>query len=127
MLGNNSLFRGCYLRVVQKKLTLDDIFPTDRVIDVQITVSQRDWDTIRYQGRDFMTALGASRQFKPMENPYTYVEASVSIDGVVFPKVWGCGKKGIHRFAKATPDPSLKSQTQSHVDKEGGIEGTDET
>ncbi|MDE0686345.1 MAG: hypothetical protein OXI63_25750, partial [Candidatus Poribacteria bacterium] len=61
-----------------KELTLDDIFPTDRVIDVQITVSQRDWDTIRYQGRDFATALGASRQFKPMESPYTYVEASVS-------------------------------------------------
>ena len=27
-----------------KELKLDDIFPTDRVIDVQITVSQRDWE-----------------------------------------------------------------------------------
>ena len=43
-----------------EEMTLDDIFPTDRVIDVQITVSQRDWDTIRYQSRNFMTALGAS-------------------------------------------------------------------
>ena len=44
-----------------EELTLNNIFPTDRVIDVQITVSQQDWDTIRYQARNFMTALGASR------------------------------------------------------------------
>ena len=103
-----------------KELTLDDIFPTDRVIDVQITVSQRDWDTIRYQSRDFMTALGASRQFKPMESPYTYVEASVSIDGVVFPKV-GLRKKGFIGSLSNTR-PSLKIKL-NHVDKEGGIEG----
>ena len=103
-----------------KELTLDDIFPTDRVIDVQITVPQRDWDTIRYQGRDFMTALGASRQFKPMERPYTYVEASVSIDGVVFPKV-GLRKKGFIGSLSHTR-PSLKIKL-NHVDKKGGIEG----
>ncbi len=105
---------------IAKELTLDDIFPTDRVIDVQITVSQQDWDTIRYQSRDFMTALGASRQFKPMERPYTYVEASVSIDGVVFPKV-GLRKKGFIGSLSSTR-PSLKIKL-NHIDKEGGIEG----
>ena len=105
---------------IGKELTLDDIFPTDRIIDVQITVSQRDWDTIRYQSRDFMTALGASRQFKPMESPYTYVEASVSIDGVVFPKV-GLRKKGFIGSLSSTR-PSLKIKL-NHIDKEGGIEG----
>lgn len=103
-----------------KELTLNDIFPTDRVIDVQITVQQRDWDTIRYQSRDFMTALGASRQFKPMERPYTYVEASVSIDGVVFPKV-GLRKKGFIGSQSSTR-PSLKIKL-NHIDKEGEIEG----
>ena len=103
-----------------KELTLNDIFPTDRVIDVQITVSQQDWDTIRYQGRDFMTALGASRQFKPMESPYTYVEATVSIDGVIFPKI-GLRKKGFIGSLSHTR-PSLKIKL-NHVDKEGGIEG----
>ena len=105
---------------IAKELTLDDIFPTDRVIDVQITISQQDWDTIRYQGRDFMTALGASRQFKPMERPYTYVEASVSIDGVVFPKI-GLRKKGFIGSLSNTR-PSLKIKL-NHIDKEGGIEG----
>lgn len=105
---------------IAKELTLDDIFPTDRVIDVQITVSQQDWDTIRYQSRDFMTALGASRQFKPMESPYTYIEASVSIDGVAFPKV-GLRKKGFIGSLSSTR-PSLKIRL-NHIDKEGGIEG----
>lgn len=103
-----------------KELTLDDIFPTDRVIDVQITLSQQDWDTLRYQSRDIRTALGASRQFKPMESPYTYVEGSVSIDGVVFSKV-GIRKKGFIGSLSHTR-PSLKIKL-NHVDKDGEIEG----
>lgn len=103
-----------------KELTLDDIFPTDRVIDVQITISQEDWDTIRFQSRDFMTALSASRQFAPMESPYSYVEAKVSIDGVVFPKV-GLRKKGFIGSLSHTR-PSLKIKL-NHVDKAGEIEG----
>lgn len=103
-----------------KELTLDDVFPTERIIDVQITLPQQDWDTIRYQSRDIRTALSASRQFKPMENPYTYVEASISIDGVVFPKV-GIRKKGFIGSLSSTR-PSLKIRL-NHVDKDGGIEG----
>ena len=103
-----------------KELTLDDIFPTDRVIDVQITVSQRDWDTIRYQSRDFMSALNEKRQFGPLDHPYTYVEASVSIDGVVFPKV-GLRKKGFIGSQSHTR-PSLKIRL-NHTDKQAEIEG----
>ena len=43
-----------------KKLTADDIFPADRVLDVQITLDPKDWDTIRFQSRDFSGALNAS-------------------------------------------------------------------
>ena len=103
-----------------KELTLDDIFPTDRVIDVQITVSEQDWDTIRYQSRDFMSALNEKRQFGPIDHPYTYVEASVSIDGVIFPKV-GLRKKGFIGSQSHTR-PSLKIRL-NHIDKQAGIEG----
>ena len=103
-----------------KELTLDDIFPTDRVIDVQITVSEKDWNTIRYQSRDFMTALNEKRQFGPLDHPYTYVEASVSIDGVVFPEV-GIRKKGFIGSQSHTR-PSLKIKL-NHIDKKGKIEG----
>ncbi len=62
---------GASVHGIAGQLTLDDIFPTDRVIDVQITVSQRDWNTIRYQSRDFRSALSERRQFGPLDHPYT--------------------------------------------------------
>ncbi len=103
-----------------KELTMDDIFPTDRVLDVQITVSKQDWNKIRFQTRHFVEALNASRQFKPPEHPYTYVEANVRIDGVEFPKV-GIRKKGFIGSQNHNR-PSLKIKL-NHIDKKGGIEG----
>ena len=103
-----------------KELTMDDIFPTDRVLDIQITVSKQDWNKIRFQTRHFHEVLNASRQFKPPEHPYTYVEASVSIDGVEFPKV-GIRKKGFIGSQNHNR-PSLKIKL-NHIDEKGGIEG----
>lgn len=103
-----------------KELTLDDIFPTDRVLDIQITVSEKDWNKIRHQSRHFAQVLNESRQFKPPEHPYTYVDASVSIDGVVFPKV-GIRKKGFIG-SQSNTRPSLKIKLH-HIDKKGEIDG----
>ena len=103
-----------------KELTLDDIFPTDQVIDVQITVAEKDWNTIRYQSRDFVSALNEKRQFGPLDHPYTYVEASVRINGVVFPKV-GIRKKGFIGSQSHTR-PSLKIKL-NHIDTAAEIEG----
>ena len=103
-----------------EELTLDDIFPTDRVLDIQITVSEKDWNKIRFQSRNFVEVLNESRQFAPPEHPYAYVEASVSIDGVVFPKV-GIRKKGFIGSQSHTR-PSLKIKL-NHIDKKGEIEG----
>ena len=44
-----------------KKLTLDELFPADRVLEVQITVDGNDWDTIRHQSRNFVSALHEKR------------------------------------------------------------------
>ena len=106
--------------VPAKELTLDDIFPTDRVLDVQITVADKDWDTIRYQSRDFFSALHESRKIAPPEAPYTYVNASVTIDGVPFHHV-GLRKKGF-LGSLSTTRPSLKIKL-NHTDKDAGIEG----
>jgi ankyrin repeat protein/spore coat protein CotH len=106
--------------LLAKELTSDDIFPTDRVLDVQITVTDEDWDTIRYQSRDFFSALHESRKIAPPEAPYTYVDASVTIDGVAFPNV-GLRKKGF-LGSQNTTRPSLKIKL-NHTDKNAGIEG----
>ena len=114
----------CFLVAVNtlaaKELTLDDIFPTDRVLDVQITVDEKDWDTIRHQSRDFESALHESRKVKPPDSPYTYVDASVTIDGVEFPQV-GLRKKGFLGSLNTTR-PSLKIKL-NHIDKKGRIDG----
>ncbi len=103
-----------------KELTYDDIFPTDRVLDVQITISDENWNTLRYQSRTFQDVLKPSRQFAPPEHPYTYVEASVSIDGVEFPKV-GIRKKGFIG-SQSHNRPSLKIKL-NEFDKKGEIDG----
>ena len=103
-----------------KKLTVDDIFPTDQVLDVQITVDQDDWDIIRYQGRDVGVSLSEERKYAPLDRPYTYVEATVSINGVVFPQV-GIRKKAFNGSKNPTR-PSLKIKL-NHVDKKGQIDG----
>lgn len=102
------------------QLKLDDLFPTDRVLDVQITLDKDDWDMIRNQSRNFFEALREERKQAPTESPYTYVEASVTIDGVEFPHV-GIRKKGFIGSQSASR-PSLKIKL-NHVDDKGNIEG----
>lgn len=122
IIGNATLF--CFWIAVNgvatAGLALDDLFPTDRVLDVQISVADKDWDTIRHQGRDFQSALHERRREVPIDSPYTYVNASVTIDGVEFPEV-GLRKKGFLGSLNSTR-PSLKIRL-NHVDKNGGIEG----
>ena len=104
-----------------KKLTVDDIFPPNRVLDVQITVDPKDWDTIRYKSRDFSEAFQESRQYAPVDHPYTYIEASISIDGVKFPQV-GIRKKGFIGTSRSSTRPSLKIKL-NHVNEKGQIDG----
>ena len=101
-------------------LKLDNFFPRDRVLEVDITLADKDWDTLRYQSRNFFDALQPKRQFGEVDSPYTYVEASVSIDGVSFPNV-GLRKKGFIG-SQSTSRPSLKIKL-NHTDKKVGIEG----
>ena len=103
-----------------RELTLDEVFPTNRVLNVQITIAKRDWDTIRHQSCNLFDALQETRKYKPIDDPYTYVDAKVTIDGVKFPEV-GVRKKG---FIGSQNDarPSLKIKL-NHVNKKKAIEG----
>ena len=103
-----------------KTLTLDELFPADRVLDVQITVAVKDWDRIRRQSRDFVSALHEKRKTEPIDGPYEYVNADVTIDGVRFEKV-GLRKKGFIG-SQSTSRPSLKIKL-NHTDKERNIGG----
>ena len=103
-----------------KELSLDDVFPTDRVLDVQIEVAEKDWEKIRHQARNFISALHEDRKTAPIDGPYEYVNADVTIDGVKFEKV-GLRKKGFIG-SQSTSRPSLKIKL-NHTNKEAKIGG----
>ena len=90
------------------------------MLEVDITLADKDWDTLRYQSRNFFEALQPKRQFEEVDSPYTYVEATVKIDGVVFPRV-GLRKKGFIG-SQSTSRPSLKIKL-NQTDKKGSIDG----
>lgn len=114
-----SLFLASPL-VAQEALTEEDMFPTDRLIEVKIKVDEEDWDTIRNQTRNLLEVLNEKRRLAPIEGPYTYVPADVTIDGRTFKNV-GLRKKG---FIGSQSDsrPSLKVKL-NFTDKKGGIGG----
>ena len=58
-----------------KELNLDDLFPRDRLLEINVTIPEEDWDTLRYQRCTRENALPPSRKFQPPPSPYTYVEA----------------------------------------------------
>ncbi len=97
-----------------KKLTLDDLFPTDRVLDIQIEVSSQDWNTLRHQTRN------GHRGQRGSSKPFTYVPARVTIDGVQFPNV-AIRKKGFIGSISSSR-PSLKVKL-NYTDKEANIGG----
>lgn len=103
-----------------KNTTTVDLFPTDRVLDVQITVAEKDWNKIRLQSRNFFEALQEKRKYEPIEAPYVYVTAKVTIDGLEFPEV-GIRKKGFIGSQNRNR-PSLKIKL-NHIDKKAELGG----
>ena len=101
-------------------LSLDDLFPTNRLLEVRISMSRDDWNALRFQNRTFRQAFHPDRQFKAPESPYTYFEAEATIDGVVFPRV-GVRKKGFIG-SQSEARPSLKLKLNYH-DKDTGVDG----
>ena len=99
-------------------LKLDDLFPPDRVLDVQITIANNHWNSLRRQTRDRGTL--SNRKSAPIPSPFTYFDAKVTIEGVTYPNV-GLRKKGflgsLHRSR-----PSLKIKL-NHVDPEQKLGG----
>ena len=105
--------------VGQKQSRLN-LFPTGKVLEVEITVDEKDWDTIRHQSRNLFEALEAKRKDGPVKGPYTWVRAKVKIDGKEFPEV-GLRKKGFVG-SQNTGRPSLKIKL-NHKDNKAKLNG----
>lgn len=98
----------------------DDLFPSDRVLDVNITVKKADWKALCRQSRTLQVALGAARKQGEFDKPFRYITGDVRIDGVSFAKV-GIRKKGFVGSLSNTR-PSLKIKL-NYKDKAGVLAG----
>lgn len=100
-----------------RSLHYDDLFPTDRLLEVEVTLDQRDWRQLRAHSRSFQMALSPGRKIGRFVKPYSYFEGSITIDGVTFPKV-GVRKKGFLGSLSLTR-PSLKVKLDRYEDGVG--------
>ncbi len=83
------------------------IYDIDRLLQVDVTLDPDDWESLRYQARDFLDMLSGDECLaEPFESPYTWFPATVTIDGTTLDNV-AVRKKGL--LGSVEPGrPSLK-------------------
>ena len=116
LLGVSALDRQTQI----EQQTGTNLFPANKVLEVEITLAESDWNTIRNQSRNLFEALEAKRKDGPVKGPYTWVTAKVKIEGKEFGEV-GLRKKGFVG-SQSTSRPSLKIKL-NHTDKQAQING----
>lgn len=58
-----------------------DLFDSNRVVKIQVTLKPSDWDTLCKQERDIAVQFSKDRLKDPVKSPYTWFPADVTIDG----------------------------------------------
>ena len=102
------------------EVTADEPDPTatyydpERVLDVAITMESEDWDLLRHQTRSMYDILGGECLAAPVESPFTWFQATVTVDGEAVVDA-GIRKKGFLGSLSASK-PSLKIRFDKHVD-----------
>ena len=98
-------------QAAETKLTAQRLFDPLHLVDVQIELSDEDWDTLRTQTRSFAEALTKDMP----TSPFTYMKGHVTIDGVRIENV-GIRKKGF-LGSLSESRPSLKIKFAEYVDQ----------
>jgi hypothetical protein len=89
-------------------------FDSSRIMQVEITIANDDWDELRSQTRDFVDILqGSDCMDQPFEKIFTYFPGEVKIDGTVVENI-GVRKKGFLGSLSDTR-PSLKLKFNEYV------------
>lgn len=90
---------------------VDRLFDHRRLIEVEITIQDDNWDKVRIPTRSFLEALQSVKG----ESPFEYQKADIKIDGVMVKNV-GIRKKGF-LGSLDTERPSLKVRFDKYVDQ----------
>jgi len=95
----------------------DEVFAPDHIAQVDITLSEADWATLRNQGRDIMDIIGPGCLDGHVPSPFTNFMATVTIDGEGIPEV-AVRKKGF-LGSLSTSKPSLRLKFDEYVEGQG--------
>jgi hypothetical protein len=85
---------------------LDGLFSIDRMLQVDIELDPDDWSALRSESRNLLEILEGDCRAEPFGSPYTWFEASVTLDGETFDRV-EMRKKGFIG-SLSTERPGLK-------------------
>lgn len=99
--------------VTGAELDAEQLFDSTRLLEVEISLPEKDWDALCAQSR--VRGGFASLFSNTAEKPFTYFKADVKVDGVKIPSV-GIRKKGFIGSLDETR-PSLKVKFGEYVDQ----------
>ncbi len=84
----------------------DALFDPEHIVEVEIEITDDDWDELRNETRPLDILLGGDCLSSPFGSPFSYFPADVTVDGELFENV-GVRKKGF-LGSLDTSKPSLK-------------------
>lgn len=99
-----------------------DRFDPFRVMEVEVSISQENWDVLRRQGRKLLDTFGDDCTAGPPLSPYDWFPADITIDGETRTNV-GVRKKGFIGSLDSIR-PSLKVRISRYVGSQR-LHGTD--
>jgi len=94
----------------------EQVFPKDRLIEVDVELEPADWQALRLQGRTFADRAEGCTDTPADATPYDYFPGTVAIDGRRLPRV-GVRKKGFFGSVVKTR-PSLKIRFNKFVERQ---------
>ena len=71
----------------------DEFFGLEGILDIEITITENDWNSLRFQTQTQDQLFGGDCLDGPRPNPFAYFSASVVVDGVALSEV-GVRKEG---------------------------------
>jgi hypothetical protein len=90
-----------------------DLFDPNRLIEIELTMRQADWDGLRMQSRTLLEAIGGDCTAGPPASPFDHFPADITIEGVTLTNI-GIRKKGF-LGSLDTERPSMKPRFDEYV------------
>ena len=121
LLGFSATFIGCKepldedpIIEEEEESTSYGNFDPDHVVQIALTMDEDDWEDLRFESQNFVTALGGDCMSEPIGMNYTEFEAGITMDGESIPSI-RIRKKGLIG-SQSTTKPSFSINLDEYID-----------